>query len=138
MINVTTIKMEILKALTAIIPTGYFVLNGAMGEAVFTMICLLTLDTITGWIKSTSWFCGGFSSTKMFNFKKMICYMIAILLAFQLSKLPFFNDSFIYICMWLSLREGWSIIENLSDMGLPFPQHIIKKIRGELNNCNIK
>ena len=127
--------MEISKALIAIIPTSYFVLTEHMGEAVFTMLMFLLLDTITGWIKSSGWFCGGFVSTKMFNFRKMICYMIAVLLAFQLSKLPFLSDTFIYICMWLSLREGWSIMENLSDMGLSFPQQLVKKMRGELVKC---
>jgi toxin secretion/phage lysis holin len=134
----TNIINEILKAIMAIIPTGYFVLNGAMQEAVFTMVMFLTLDTITGWVKSTGWFCGGFSSNKMFNFKKMICYMIAILLAYNLSKLPFLADSFIYVCMWLSLREGWSIMENLSDMGLPFPQQLVEKISGQLKKCEPK
>jgi toxin secretion/phage lysis holin len=133
---ITTIKMEFWKAIVAIIPAGYFVLTGAMKQAVFTMCMLLILDTITGWIKSTKWFCGGFSSTKMFNFKKMICYMIAILLAFNLSKLPYLTDSFIYVCAWLGLREGWSVMENLSDMGLPFPQAIIKKVAGQLKDCN--
>jgi phage-related holin len=138
MINITTIKMEIATAIAAIIPAGYFVLTGDMQDAVYTMIGFLVLDTITGWVKSTSWFCGGFSSTKMFNFRKMICYMIAVLLAFQMSKLPFLSDTFIYICMWLGLREAWSIMENLGDMGLEFPQSIVQKVAGQLNNCKPK
>lgn len=130
--------MEFWKAVFAIIPAGYFALTNAMQEAVFTMFMFLTLDTMTGWIKSTRWFCGGFSSTKMFNFKKMICYMIGILLAFQLSKLPYLTDSFIYICAWLSLREGWSVMENLSEMGLRFPQQIVSNVAGQLKKCDNK
>lgn len=130
--------MEFWKAVFAIIPAGYFIMTNAMQEAVFTMVMFLILDTLTGWIKSTKWFCGGFSSTKMFNFRKMICYMVVVLLAFQLTKLPYLEDSFVYVCAWLSLREAWSVIENLSEMKMPFPKHIIEKIVSGVNEDNNK
>jgi phage-related holin len=130
--QLNSLRIEVLKAVLSIVPAGYFVFTGQMQEAVFTFGLFLTLDTITGWVKSTGWFCGGFVSTKLVNMKKIICYMLAILLAFPLSHLPYFDWSFIYVVGWLSLREAWSIMENLSDMGLPMPQKIVETVRGEL------
>ena len=46
--------------------------------------------------------------------------------------------SFIYVVGWLSLREAWSIMENLSDMGLPMPQKVVETVRGELKKCQPK
>lgn len=124
----TAIKLEIGKMITALIPAGYFIWTGEMYFAIITFGLLLTLDTITGITKSTRLFCGGFCSNKLVNMKKIICYMIAILLAYLLTTLPYFEGSFIYIVAWFSLREAWSIMENLSDMGLQLPQDIIKNV----------
>lgn len=132
------LKIEFKKILIAIIPSGYFVLTSGMQEAVFTLVMFLILDTVTGWVKASGWFCGGFCSEKIFNFKKMILYMIGLLLAFELSKLPFLADSFICICAWFSTREAWSVMENLADCGLEFPQQLVQKVSGQLKTCNIK
>jgi len=136
--TITAIKLEIGKMITALIPAGYFIWTGEMHFAITTFILLLTLDTVTGITKSTKLFCGGFCSNKLVNMRKLICYMIAILLAYLLTTLPHFEGSFIYVVAWFSLREAWSIVENLSDMGLQFPQHIIKRVAGELNKCDDK
>lgn len=131
------ICFEIQKASIAIIPAGYFILSDKMAEAVFTLGFAVVLDTATGWVRSSGWFCGGFDSHKMFNFKKYICYVIAILLGYCLTKLPYMPDTFIYVCAWLSLREAWSVMENLADMGLEFPQQIVKKVSGQMRGCKI-
>lgn len=132
------LKIEFRKILAAIIPSGYFVLTSGMQEAVFTLVMFLILDTITGWVKASGWFCGGFCSVKMFNFKKIILYMIVISLAFELSKLSYLEGAFIFICIWLSSREAWSVMENLADCGLEFPQQLVQKVSGQLKTCNIK
>jgi toxin secretion/phage lysis holin len=111
-----------------------------MQKAVFILVLLIGIDTLTGMIKSTKWFCGGFSSTRMFNGRKMITYALALILFYVLSQMDVygFGDTFVYIACWLSLREAWSVVENLSDMGLQLPQTIIKKIVGEVKQCQPK
>jgi len=58
--TITAIKLEIGKMITALIPAGYFIWTGEMHFATTTFILLLMLDTLTGVIKSTGLFCGGF------------------------------------------------------------------------------
>lgn len=130
--TIETIKLELYKMVLSIIPTSYFIWTQEMHFAITTFILLLTLDTITGAIKSTSLFNGGFSSTKLVNMRKIICYMLAIILAYLLSTIPHFSGAFVYIVTWFSLREAWSVVENLAEMGLQFPQDLVKKIAGEI------
>ena len=134
----TAIKLETMKALLAIIPTGFFIWTDTMYNFSFLLVLLIGLDTMTGWIKTSGWFCGGFVSTKMFNFKKMISYAIALILFYLVSHIPTLQDSFLYIVWWLSLREAWSVMENLAYMGLKFPQQIVERVAGQLNNCKPK
>jgi len=138
MFKITTIEIQ--TALMALIPTGFFIWTGEMQKATLILILLVGIDTLTGMIKSTKWFCGGFSSTRMFNGRKMITYALALILFYILSQMDIIglSDTFVYIACWLSLREAWSVIENLSDMGLILPQTIIKKIAGEIQQCQPK
>jgi len=132
MTELSTIKIEVTKMLLALIPAGFFIWTDQMQNFSILLLLLVALDTMTGWIKSTSLFKGGFSSNSMFNFKKMILYAIALMLFYLLSHIPGLEGSFIYVTWWLSLREAWSVMENLSDCGLEFPQRIVEKVRGSL------
>ncbi len=129
---IEVIKLELGKMLAALVPAGYFIWTGEMQIAIITFALFITLDTITGAIKSTALFNGGFSSTKLVNMKKVICYMLAIIFAYLLSLLPYFDGAFVYVVTWFSLREAWSVMENLSEMGLQFPQDIVKKVAGQV------
>lgn len=137
-LQTSTIELQTL--FMALIPTGFFIWTGEMQKAVFILVLLVGIDTLTGMIKSTKWFCGGFCSTKMFNGRKMITYALALILFYVLSQMDIIGlrDSFIYIACWLSLREAWSVIENLSDCGLILPQTIIQKVAGEIKKCEPK
>ena len=44
----------------------------------------------------------------------------------------YFDEAFVYVVTWFSLREAWSVLENLSEMGLQFPQDIVKKVAGQI------
>lgn len=93
---------------------------------VFAMI--LIIDTVTGMLKH---FALGTYESKKFRqgLIKKSGYMLAIILAVQLDRLMGDTGALRSALLFLLIaNEGTSIIENLGEIGVPFPEPIINSI----------
>lgn len=93
---------------------------------VFAMI--LIIDTVTGMLKN---FALGTYESKKFRqgLIKKSGYMLAIILAVQLDRLMGDTGALRSALLFLLIaNEGTSIIENLGEIGVPFPEPIINSI----------
>lgn len=93
---------------------------------VFAMI--LIIDTLTGMLKHYA--LGTYESKKFrLGLIKKSGYMLAIILAVQLDRLMGDTGTLRSALLFLLVaNEGTSIIENLGEIGVPFPQPIINAI----------
>ena len=93
---------------------------------VFAMIIII--DTVTGMLKH---FALGTYESKKFRqgLIKKSGYMLAIILAVQLDRLMGDTGALRSALLFLLIaNEGTSIIENLGEIGVPFPEPIINSI----------
>lgn len=93
---------------------------------VFAMI--LIIDTVTGMLKN---FALGTYESKKFRqgLIKKSGYMLAIILAVQLDRLMGDTGALRSALLFLLIaNEGTSVIENLGEIGVPFPEPIINSI----------
>ena len=93
---------------------------------VFAMI--LIIDTVTGMLKH---FALGTYESKKFRqgLIKKSGYMLVIILAVQLDRLMGDTGALRSALLFLLIaNEGTSIIENLGEIGVPFPEPIINSI----------
>lgn len=105
---------------------GY--LFGGLDTLLEVFAIILFLDTITGMVK---YYSKGEYQSKLFRkgLWKKSGYMLAIILTVQLDRLMGNTGtlrSAILFC--LIANEGTSIIENLGELGVPFPEAIINAI----------
>lgn len=105
---------------------GYFF--GGLDILLNAFAITLAIDTLAGMIKS---YLNGTYSSKLFRrglFKK--CgYMLAVILAVQLDKLVGDTGALRGAMLLFSVaNEGTSIIENLGQIGIPFPKPIVNSI----------
>lgn len=105
---------------------GYFF--GGLDAMLDAFVMILVVDTFTGMLKS---YMQGTYSSKLFRsgLLKKCGYMLAIILAVQLDKITG-NTGALRGAMLLfsSANEGTSIIENLGEIGVPFPDIIVDSI----------
>lgn len=116
---------------------GY--LFGGLDTLLEVFCIILILDTFTGMFK---YYYKGEYQSKLFRkgLWKKCGYMLAVILAVQLDRL--IGDtgalrSALLFC--LIANEGTSIVENLGEIGIPFPETIINAIyvlkdKGEKNS----
>lgn len=104
----------------------------------FCMLCVLMIaDYITGMVKS--WQKGTLcSKIGLKGFVKKLCYALAVVagvgvdyviivvsssLGYNLGLKPFFA---LLCIVWLIINECISVLENLSEMGIPMPAFLVK------------
>ncbi|WP_302569748.1 holin family protein [uncultured Clostridium sp.] len=118
--------------------TGY--LFGGLDTLIEVFCIILVLDTITGMIK---YYSKGEYQSKLFRqgLWKKCGYMLAIILTVQLDRLMGDSGALRTALLFCVIaNEGTSIIENLGEMGVPFPDTIINAIHvlknKSKNNCS--
>lgn len=152
-------KINIDNLIMGIIPASYFMWSADFWGAVIILFLLMIIDLITGIRKAI--FLGCLSSRvavqksreKAFNYGTFLIvgYLINM---FFLSLEPsgviakffmtwfgeFVQYMFIGFAGFLIGVEGWSILENLSEMGMPIPQKLVSKWgkNAKENICNPK
>lgn len=105
---------------------GYFF--GGLDVFLSTFAVILIIDTFTGMLKS--YILGDYSS-KLFRIGllKKCGYMLAVLLAVQLDHITGDTGALRGAMILLSIaNEGTSIIENLGEIGIQFPEPIVNAI----------
>lgn len=105
---------------------GYFF--GGLDVLLSAFMIILVVDTFTGMIKS---YMKGTYSSKLFRMGllKKCGYMLAVILAVQLDKLVGDTGALRGAMLLFSVaNEGTSIIENLGEIGIPFPEPIVNAI----------
>ena len=129
-----SIKILVSGACAAI--TAYF---GVLAIPIIVLFCVMICDYITG---LTSAFVGGkLSSAKGWRgIIKKACYLIAVavgivvdyILSQTLMQLHIESGTIFYfgllVTIWLILNELLSILENLSEIGVPLPEWLRKAI----------
>jgi toxin secretion/phage lysis holin len=137
------IKININNILMAIIPASYFLWTDQFTGACMVLFVLMVLDFITGMRKAS--FLGEFSSTiaREKTVKKAIDYLTILIAGYLINMFylsvkidgyvadfivsmigGFIHCSFIVFVAVLIAIEFYSIIENLSKMGMPIPKKI--------------
>ena len=105
---------------------GY--LLGGLDVLLNVFVTILVLDTVAGMFKS---YVTGTYESKKFRigiFKKS-GYMLAVILAVQLDKLMGNTGALRTALLFCFIaNEGTSIIENLGEVGVPFPSPIMNAI----------
>lgn len=105
---------------------GYFF--GGLDILLNAFMVTLAIDTLAGMIKS---YLNGSYSSKLFRagLLKKCGYMLAVILAVQLDKLTGNTGALRGAMLLFSVaNEGTSIIENLGEIGIPFPEPIVNAI----------
>lgn len=105
---------------------GY--LFGGLDILINAFAITLVVDTLAGMIKS---YIAGTYSSRLFRtgLLKKCGYMLAVILAVQLDKLTGNTGALRGAMILFSLaNEGTSIIENLGEIGIPFPDPIVNAI----------
>ena len=105
---------------------GYFF--GGLDIFLSTFTVILVIDTFTGMLKS--YIIGEYSS-KLFRkgLLKKCGYMLAVILAVQLDHITGDTGALRGAMILLSIaNEGASIIENLGEIGIDFPEPIVNAI----------
>ena len=118
--------------------TGY--LFGGLDTLIEVFCIILQLDTITGMIK---YYSKGEYQSKLFRqgLWKKCGYMLAIILTVQLDRLMGDYGALRTALLFCVIaNEGTSVIENLGEIEVPFPDIIIKAIHvlknKSKNNCS--
>lgn len=107
--------------------SGY--LFGGLDTLLEVFSVILVLDTITGMVK---YYSKGEYRSKLFRqgLLKKSGYMFAVILTVQLDRLMGNTGALRTALLFcLIANEGTSIIENLGEMGVPFPEPIINAIQ---------
>lgn len=105
---------------------GYFF--GGLDVLLNTFMITLAVDTLTGMIKG---FIQGTYSSKLFRMGllKKCGYMLAVILAVQLDRITGDTGALRGAMILFSVaNEGTSVIENLGEIGIKFPEPMINAI----------
>ena len=105
---------------------GYFF--GGLDVLLNSFATILVIDTFTGMLKS---YILGTYKSKLFRvgLLKKCGYMLAIILAVQLDHITGDTGALRGAMLLLSIaNEGTSIIENLGEIGIKFPQPVVNAI----------
>lgn len=103
-------------------------LFGGLDDLLNVFVTVLIVDTVTGMIKNYSF---GTYASKLFRkgLLKKSGYMLAIILAVCLDRLTGQTGVLRTALLFCFItNEGTSIIENLGELGVPFPQQVIDAI----------
>ena len=105
---------------------GYFF--GGLDILLNAFMITLAIDTLAGMIKS---YLNGTYSSRLFRagLLKKCGYMLSVILAVQLDKLTGNTGALRGAMLLFSVaNQGTSIIENLGEIGIPFPDPIVNAI----------
>lgn len=103
-------------------------LFGGLDDLLNVFVTVLIVDTVTGMIKNYSF---GTYESKLFRrgLVKKSGYMLAIILAVCLDRLTGQTGVLRTALLFCFIaNEGTSIIENLGELGVPFPKQVIDAI----------
>ena len=154
-----TDKININTIIMGLIPTGYFIWSFDFTGAVIILFLLMILDLLTGIRKAIYLKCLSSriavqkSVDKAFNYGTFLIVGYLINMFFLSLEPTGYVANFLMVCVGEFIQymfimfagfligvEGWSIIENLSVMGMPVPKKIIKNWGRNIkdNTCDIK
>lgn len=122
------------KIIISIFPAGYFIWTGNMQAAMTTLVIFYLFDTIAGVSKAiylktlTSKLAGQMFTKKLANYGGMVLlgYMLSVGVG------GIFTDTFIYVCIYYTLTEAYSIMENFRACGFNVPTKILVDIKNYL------
>ena len=124
------------KIIIAIFPAGYFIWTGNMQAALATLVIFYLFDTLTGvgkaiYLKTlTSKLAGQMFTKKLANYGGMVLlgYMLSVGVG------GIMTDAFIYVCLYYTLTEAYSIMENFRACGFNVPTKILVDVKTYLTN----
>lgn len=124
------------KIIISIFPAGYFIWTGNMQAAMTTLVIFYLFDTLTGVSKAiylktlTSRLAGQMFTKKLANYGGMVLlgYMLSVGVG------GIFTDTFIYVCIYYTLTEAYSIMENFRACGFNVPTKVLVDIKNYLKN----
>lgn len=124
-------KIEtILNSCFSIIATTVTCFIGTIDTLFITVIVFMIIDYITGVVKHFSpeyKKTDGISSARgLWGFIKKFLYILVIIVGYRIDILMNIDILRNAICYFFIANEGISILENLSEMGVPFPNIITK------------
>lgn len=124
-------KIEtILNGLFSFIATTITCFIGSIDTLFITVIVFMIIDYITGVVKHFSpeyKKADGISSSKgLWGFIKKFLYILVIIVGYRIDILMNIDILRNAICYFFIANEGISILENLTEMGVPFPAIITK------------
>ena len=128
------VKSNAVKLIAALIPTGFFVYTAQDYLAVQLLFIVLGVDIFLGIALAIK--LKRFSSNRMGAcIPKAIGYMVAIILLTVIMRmLPEAAFLFYYTLTLFIFREISSHIENLSLLGIKFPDKVMKLVNSEYEN----
>jgi len=101
---------------------------GINSDGVLSVLLLILIDTMTGFIRSYKE--KDLNSYSFFKFAyKVSAYLILIITARLVDKVAIGSFFSIMVETFLAITEALSIIENLSQLGVPIPTVLIKRLK---------
>lgn len=124
-------KINVAKLAGALVPTGFFLYSAEEYMAVQMLFIVLFVDIFLGIALAIK--LKRFSSNRMGNcIPKMIGYMVAIILLTVIIRMfPEASVLFYYTVSLFIFREISSHVENLSLLGIKFPDRVMKLVNSE-------
>lgn len=124
-------KIEtILNSIFSLIATTVTCFIGSIDTLFITVIVFMIIDYITGVVKHFSPEYkkkDGISSSRgLWGFIKKFLYILVIVIGYRIDILMDIDILRNAICYFFIANEGISILENLTEMGVPFPNIVTK------------
>lgn len=124
-------KIEtIINTIFSLVATTVSCFIGTIDTLFITVIVFMIIDYITGVVKHFSPEYkknDGISSSKgLWGFIKKFLYILVIIVGYRIDILMNIDILRNAICYFFIANEGISILENLTEMGVPFPAIITK------------
>lgn len=104
-----------------------FIYSGDM-YLLYALLIFMAIDVITGWAKALKnghlW-----SKKSLYGAGLKVLALFVVIIANIIDNILSLNGTFVVIIMFYYIAtEGLSILENLAEMNVPFPEQIKKKL----------
>lgn len=134
---------------TGIAALGAWVLSqlGALFPVLLVLVGVMILDYITGLVKAGM--SGEINSTRGWQgLLKKLMYTVTVAVAFVVDYILFFTAAelgwefsmhayiALLVSLWLIINEAVSVIENLSEIGVPMPKFLVKILQRVQNKVD--
>ena len=125
---ITIMELPVLKSIFSFAVVCYSWVFNANDDGAISVLILVLIDTLTGFIRSYK--DKNLNSYDFYKFAyKIFSYLILIVTAKLVDKTVVGSFASLIVETFLAITEALSIVENLSQLGVPVPRALIERLK---------